>query len=350
MIERILNYNNLSSKDKKKLKDEVLNSTPRDMFYYIYYTNDKNKNIVINKLLSSNDKRYIKLLFSGYENLNTNKVFNKLLSFNDSKIIFYSLYDRNNLEDKYYIKAIKKLLTLPRDNYLYLLFYIYFIVLNRYNENIFKILKSLNKNITKDNYKDILIKIEKENKNEIKEYNEETMNKYIGHNNMVPDIIVCHISFDYGRILNNFYNESLEVSAHYVVSKDGKYKQIVSLENSSWANGTSLNETSDVYYKLSTSSIIKNRKINANYYTYSIEHESYDGTLTEKEYQTSLKLMIEIIDYIKKTYNKDFIIDREHIIAHKEVNPIVRKVCPGDNFPFDRFINDLKKIYNKEGN
>ena len=185
---------------------------------------------------------------------------------------------------------------------------------------------------------------------ELKEYNEETMNKYIGHNNMVPDIIVCHISFDYGRILNNFYNESLEVSAHYVVSKDGKYKQIVSLENSSWANGTSLNETSDVYYKLSTSSIIKNRKINANYYTYSIEHESYDGTLTEKEYQTSLKLMIEIIDYIKKTYNKDFIIDREHIIAHKEVNPIVRKVCPGDNFPFDRFINDLKKIYNKEGN
>lgn len=172
MIERILNYNNLSSKDKKKLKEEVLKSTPRDMFYYIYYTNDKNKNIVINKLLSSNDKRYIKLLFSGYENLNTNKVFNKLLSFNDSKIIFYSLYDRNNLEDKYYIKAIKKLLTLPRDNYLYLLFYIYFIVLNRYNENIFKILKSLNKNITKDNYKDILIKIEKENKNEIKEYNE----------------------------------------------------------------------------------------------------------------------------------------------------------------------------------
>ena len=47
MIERILNYNNLSSKDKKKLKEEVLKSTPRDMFYYIYYTNDKNIVITI---------------------------------------------------------------------------------------------------------------------------------------------------------------------------------------------------------------------------------------------------------------------------------------------------------------
>ena len=44
--------------------------------------------------------------------------------------------------------------------------------------------------------------------------------------------------------------------------------------------------------------------------------------------------------------NKDFIIDRDHIVGHRDVDPIVKPSCPGDKFPFDRFINDLKNIYN----
>lgn len=104
---------------------------------------------------------------------------------------------------------------------------------------------------------------------------------------------------------------------------------------------------SDAYYKFAKSEFVKNNPVNANYYTFSIEHESMDGSLTDKEYNSSLKTMIQIIDYLKNKYNYDFIIDREHIIGHNDVNPIVRTKCPGEKFPFNQLINDLKKHYNK---
>ena len=61
-------------------------------------------------------------------------------------------------------------------------------------------------------------------------------------------MIVCYISFDYGKIIKNFYDEKLEVSSHFAVSRNGEYAQFVGLEDSSWANGTSVKTTSDVYY------------------------------------------------------------------------------------------------------
>ena len=74
------------------------------------------------------------------------------------------------------------------------------------------------------------------------------------------------------------------------------------------------------------------------------EHESYDGNLTEKQYQKTIEIMQGIIDFVKKTYNVDFKIDRDHIIGHNEVAPIVRTMCPGKEFPFARIIQDLKKL------
>ena len=54
------------------------------------------------------------------------------------------------------------------------------------------------------------------------------------------------------------------------------------------------------------------------------------------------KVMKEIIAYMKEKYNYDFPIDREHIIGHNEVNPIVRTKCPGNKFSFDQIIRTLK--------
>ena len=53
--------------------------------------------------------------------------------------------------------------------------------------------------------------------------------------------------------------------------------------------------------------------------------------------------MKEIINYVKIKYDYDIPIDREHIIGHNEINPIVRKKCPGYKFTFDKIINELKK-------
>ena len=87
--------------------------------------------------------------------------------------------------------------------------------------------------------------------------------------------------------------------------------------------------------------------MNANYYTYSIENESIDGSLTKEQYKATLKIMCNIIDYIKNEYGVDFKIDRNHIVGHQDINPIVRVSCPNDKFPLENLISDLNKIYKK---
>ena len=52
--------------------------------------------------------------------------------------------------------------------------------------------------------------------------------------------------------------------------------------------------------------------------------------------------MKRIIKFVKEEYGYDVPINNEHIIGHIEVNPIVRTKCPGEKFPMERIINDLK--------
>lgn len=165
---------------------------------------------------------------------------------------------------------------------------------------------------------------------------------YKGRKNYIPNIIVCHINNTYHGAITHFYNKSDEVSCHYLIRRDGHVKQIVSLDDSSWANGTSINESSDVYYKFAVSPLVNTINDNANYFTFSIEHESFDGSLTDAQINSSVKVIKEIIKYLKDKYNYDFKIDREHIIGHNEINPIVRPKCPGNQFPFDKIIDSLK--------
>ena len=54
--------------------------------------------------------------------------------------------------------------------------------------------------------------------------------------------------------------------------------------------------------------------------------------------------MKHIISELKRIYGTDFIVDGEHIIAHSDLNPTGRSGCPGKDFPFDRFISDLKNV------
>lgn len=169
-----------------------------------------------------------------------------------------------------------------------------------------------------------------------------SQNCYKGRKDYIPSIIVCHINNTYNSAINNFYNTDSEVSSHYVIRKDGHIKQVVSLDDSSWANGTSVNDSSDVYYKFATSKLINSVADNANYFTFSIEHESFDGSLTEEQFKSTIIVMKEIIKYLKDRYNYDFQIDRDHIISHSEIKPIVRTKCPGNKFPFDKIIEELK--------
>lgn len=351
MIERILKLAGqeiVSPLEIKSLEDELITlNNPRYYFLASYYVKGLDIAKISEKILATNDKRYIQFYFRQIKNIDTVKFFDKILSFKDAKVIFYSLYDKKNLSDDFFIKGIEGLKTSEDRHYLGLTFYYYFNVLQKFNKIIFAYLKMELPLITEGNYHIILEEYRNKTKEKVIVHNDECPNKYIGHNGMIPDMIVCHISFDYGRIISLFYDEKTEVSSHFAVSRDGEYQQFVSMDNSSWANGTSFKETSDVYNAFAKNSIVKSRDMNANYYTFTIEHESMDGSLTPEQYQTSLQLMCQIIDYVKTVYHIDFPIDREHIVGHMDINPIVRVSCPGDKFPLDNFILDLKRIYKR---
>ena len=177
-------------------------------------------------------------------------------------------------------------------------------------------------------------------------------NHFNGRNGWKPDMIVCHITEGgYAGAVSWLCNTQSQASSHFVVAADGRIAQLVDLTNGSWCNGNSTDPNSRLYYKNSLNSIVRSRATNANYYTYSIEHEGYSykdryGALTEAQYQATLWLCKYIISETKRLYGIDIPIDREHIIGHYEIDPVGKPNCPapnkGANFPFDRLIADLK--------
>lgn len=337
MIESIIN---MDISELEKCNDA------RSLYLYLYHNNGKNIEFISNKILETGNLQYIHFLLRTFEIDKYDKFINYILNNSDSpEYLFNILYEVEYLDDNTKIKIINKIIKLNNYRYIMKAIYYYFNVLKLYDENTFNNVKEYiknNLNITINNH-NYLEAIDKLFYKEDYEYDYEGFSKnyYKGRKNYIPNIIVCHINNTYSSAINRFYNED-KVSAHYVIRRDGYVKQVVSLDDSAWANGTSLSEESDRYYKFSTSNIIKNIEDNANYCTFSIEHESFDGSLTDEQLESSINVMKEIIKYLKDKYDYDFIIDREHIIGHNEVNPITRKKCPGKNFPFDKIIKELR--------
>ncbi len=169
-------------------------------------------------------------------------------------------------------------------------------------------------------------------------------NHWTGRKGYSPDMICMHIvEGSVASAVNWFQNPSSQVSSHFIIGKDGRIVQMVKLSDGAWCNGDRKNPTAKL--------VINREGINPNSYTYSIEHEGYSykdgsGALTEKQYQATLHVCKLIIDDMKNSYGINFIIDRDHLIGHYEINSIDKINCPGldkgKNFPFDRLLADLK--------
>ena len=346
MIDKIIDiYERKNSNEIIDLKEEIIESnSARFMFVFAYYFPEYIDSAFNKKMIETNNVRYITFMFRQIKTIDEKLYFSKILEY-DNKDIFYSLFDRrvNNID--YYLQAFDVYKNRNIDKYVFLTLYLFFIINDEYDLRMFEILKKYIPEVTKENYKEKLIDYIDKNKEDIPTVKEYTRNCYIGHNNYIPDYIVLHISFDYGRVIKAFYNKEREVSSHFVISRKADVVNLVSLENSAWANGTSMSDTSDVYYRFSKNEEIRKRKDNANYYSYSIENESIDGSLTEKQYNALIITICKIIDYIKNTYGVEFKIDEEHIIGHRDVNPLVRVSCPGINFPIKKIIEDVRRKY-----
>ena len=162
-------------------------------------------------------------------------------------------------------------------------------------------------------------------------------------------MICCHQTAGEAKsAINWFKNPQSKVSAHYLVDKEGKIYNFVPIEKMAWANGSnSTDESLPNHYSKSKTEIVRSRKTNANFYTVSIEFENDDtGILTEIQYEAGLWLMKYIISELKNIYEVDFKADREHLIAHSDINPTQKAGCPGKYFPFEKFIRDLNETEN----
>lgn len=167
-------------------------------------------------------------------------------------------------------------------------------------------------------------------------------------NDWKPDVIVFHITDgNYNGAVSWLCNSSSNVSAHFVVSRQGEITQLVDLSKMAWANGTNMDKSDKRYYGNSLSEIVRGRKTNANYYTVSIETEGFSETTGGNLTASQLNSIIELVQYIreevKRIYNIIIPLDRQHLIGHNEVTPITKPYCPGSKFPFDEIIYELSK-------
>jgi N-acetylmuramoyl-L-alanine amidase len=137
--------------------------------------------------------------------------------------------------------------------------------------------------------------------------------------------IVDHITAgSFPGCLTWMLSSSSKASAHYLVTRAGNIYQLVQDEDTAWANGEANNPSWYLY-----------DGTNPNRYTLSIEHEGFDGKLTEEQYQATLWLHRYLIG------KHGLPVDADHIIGHYRIDSVDRPNCPGPNFPWDRLMADL---------
>lgn len=161
-----------------------------------------------------------------------------------------------------------------------------------------------------------------------------TVNKS-GRNGYKPMFICWHIADGtYNGTISWETDKDSKVSSHFVLGKNGEVAQLVPLDMAAWTQGKIRNPTHP-YVKSHLS-------INPNQYCVSIECEGFwketKGKLTDAQFNSAVELTKHIVSEVKKLYNVDIPIDREHMIGHCEINTVTRSHCPGELFPFDELI------------
>jgi len=166
----------------------------------------------------------------------------------------------------------------------------------------------------------------------------------------VPLIIVNHISEgSASSCINWFTTPNNKVSStHFLVGKDGSIYQFVPIEEMAWGNGLKSEGI-----KSSKLKIIKEKEVNPNLFSVSIEHEGIyhetKGALTKEQLDATIWLHGYIIQYVKDRYQTEIPINRDHILGHSDIDPTRKPHCPGEGFPYDAIINKLNGFIDIHG-
>lgn len=148
-------------------------------------------------------------------------------------------------------------------------------------------------------------------------------------------MIVKHITAGgfYGSLANlrdpKPGNPGHRVSANALIDRDGTLYYLVDADMTAWANG--IGYQSDLSIRE-----IAEHQGQWNEWSYSIEHVGDgDGIITEKQFNTSLWLDYQIVQWTKQLYGNDLSLDNQHVIGHHQIYAL--HICPGPQFPMERF-------------
>lgn len=140
----------------------------------------------------------------------------------------------------------------------------------------------------------------------------ETKNFYSrdGHK---PEIIVIHIMLGtMNGTISWFKNPDSQVSAHYLVGKDGRVVQMVKDEEGAWHAGRIYNPTENAKRILKKN--IWGSYINPNKYSLGIECEGQDGDHWTEPQMESLAALVRML-----CARFDILRDRLHIMDHQDI-------------------------------
>lgn len=170
-------------------------------------------------------------------------------------------------------------------------------------------------------------------------------NHYNGRNGWKADIIVFHQTGgnELAPAMRWYLNPNAQCSPNWLIDTDGTIYQLVDPDNAAWCNGTSLNAGDNKYYGYALSGIVRSRKANCNFYSYSAEFVHCQwGNITEAQKTAAVELIKDVIIPHMKKNGVNPVIDHTHVIGHSEVTPKTRDPekmnCPGKQFPFDEII------------
>jgi N-acetyl-anhydromuramyl-L-alanine amidase AmpD len=169
---------------------------------------------------------------------------------------------------------------------------------------------------------------------------------YSSRRGHIPNIIVNHISEGSKESCINWFTsrKNNNSSTHFLVGRDGSIYQFVKIEDAAWGNGLYLKDV-----KNAQSSLIRSKKVNPNLYTISIEHEGIykktKGALSKEQLKSTVKLHKYIIEYVRLKYGNRIDSDRRYIIGHSDIDPLRKPFCPGEKYPFNEIIKELRGSY-----
>ncbi len=171
-------------------------------------------------------------------------------------------------------------------------------------------------------------------------------NFWSGHGGQQVKAVVMHIAQgSYDAAVNWFMDPASSASSHFLIAKDGRICQFVSIKDSAWGNG--LAYVNGQWLTPGEPRVPANPTwnglipdINPNYYTISIEHE---GVYTDKWTPAMYAANLQVLQWIRDQTGLNYVV-HDSLIGHSELNTATRKNCPGPNVEWERMVLDVTRL------